>query len=161
LELRFNDLILCADSGDTSCGKTALLITYATKRYQEGFLPTVFDNFETTVEVDGKPVRLGLWDTAGQEKYDQLRPLSYLAADVMIICFRLSQRESFESIRAKWFPEVVYHAPGIPIIVAGLGLHEWGETRNASFVSRAEGEALKEQIGVSKPPATSSFLSVD
>lgn len=52
------------------------------------------------------PYTLGLFDTAGQEDYDRLRPLSYPQTDVFLVCFSVTSPASFENVKEKWFPEV-------------------------------------------------------
>jgi len=69
--------------------------------------------------VDGKPVNLGLWDTAGQEDYDRLRPLSYPQTDVFLIAFSIISQHSFDNVKSKWFPEIQHHAPNVPLILVG------------------------------------------
>ena len=51
-------------------------------------------------------VELALWDTAGQEDYDRLRPLSYPDTDVILMCFAIDNPDSLENIPEKWTPEV-------------------------------------------------------
>ena len=55
---------------------------------------------------DGRPVTLGLWDTAGQEDYDRLRPLSYPQTDVFLICFAVVSPASYDNINQRWLPEI-------------------------------------------------------
>ena len=69
-------------------------------------VPTVFDNYAVTVMIGEDPYTLGLFDTAGQEDYDRLRPLSYPQTDVFLVCFSVTSPASFENVREKWFPEV-------------------------------------------------------
>jgi GTPase SAR1 family protein len=48
--------------------------------------------------VDPRPVQLGLWDTAGQEDYDKLRPLSYPGTDLFFILFSTVNRTSYDNV---------------------------------------------------------------
>ena len=83
--------------GDGACGKTCLLIVFSKDEFPEVYVPTVFENYVADIEVDHKNVELALWDTAGQEDYDRLRPLSYPDTDVILMCFSIDSPDSLEN----------------------------------------------------------------
>jgi len=105
--------------GDGGCGKTCLLIVYAENRFPEAYIPTVFENYVTQVPFEGKTIELALWDTAGQEEYDRLRPLSYPESDVILIVFSVDFPTSLANVQDKWFPEVAHFCEGTPLILVG------------------------------------------
>uniref|UniRef100_A0A673Y0D8 Ras homolog family member Q n=1 Tax=Salmo trutta TaxID=8032 RepID=A0A673Y0D8_SALTR len=80
-------MLKCVVVGDGAVGKTCLLMSYANDAFPEEYVPTVFDHYAVSVNVGGKQYLLGLYDTAGQEDYDRLRPLSYPMTDVFLICY--------------------------------------------------------------------------
>lgn len=60
-----------------------------------------------------------MWDTAGQDDYDRLRPLSYPNTDVILMCFSVDSPDSLENVQTKWTPEVRHFCPKVPIILVG------------------------------------------
>uniref|UniRef100_A0A673U7R1 Cell division control protein 42 homolog n=1 Tax=Suricata suricatta TaxID=37032 RepID=A0A673U7R1_SURSU len=111
--------IKCVVVGDGAVGKTCLPISYTTNKFPSEYVPTVFDNYAVTVMIGGEPHTLGLFDTAGQEDYDRLRPLSYPQTDVFLVCFSVVSPSSFENVKEKWVPERTHHCPKTPFLLAG------------------------------------------
>lgn len=95
--------------GDGAVGKTCMLISYTQNSFSEDYVPTVFDNYNLTVNYGSKNVSLGLWDTNAGEDYDRLRPLNYPGTNVFVICYSVINKCSFENIKTKWVPEITRH----------------------------------------------------
>ncbi|KAK0559495.1 Rho GTPase [Tilletia horrida] len=121
--------------GDGACGKainvglntrcfilrqTSLLCVFALGEFPKEYEPTIFENYVAEIRLDGKPVQLALWDTAGQEEYERLRPLSYSQAHVILIAFSIDTPDSLENVIVKWIEEVrQICGPHVPVILVG------------------------------------------
>lgn len=144
----------CVVVGDGAVGKTCLLISYTTNQFPADYVPTVFDNYAVTVMIGDEPYTLGLFDTAGQEDYDRLRPLSYPSTDVFLVCFSVISPPSFENVKEKWFPEVHHHCPGVPCLIVGTQVDlrddkviiEKLQRQRLRPISQTEGERLSREL---------------
>lgn len=111
--------IKCVLVGDGAVGKTSLVISYTTNGYPNEYVPTAFDDYSVKVDVDQHPVRFQICDTAGQDDFDQLRPLCYPGSDVILICFSVVRPTSLCNVKEKWIPEMKKHLPKVPVILIG------------------------------------------
>ncbi|KAK8124786.1 Cell division control protein 42-like protein [Apiospora kogelbergensis] len=136
--------IKCVVVGDGAVGKTCLLISYTTNKFPSEYVPTVFDNYAVTVMIGDEPYTLGLFDTAGQEDYDRLRPP---LTDVFLVCFSVTSPASFENVREKWFPEVHHHCPGVPCLIVGT---QTDLRDDPSPVRKEDGERMAKELGAVK-----------
>ncbi|NXI22479.1 RND3 protein, partial [Sterrhoptilus dennistouni] len=107
--------------GDSQCGKTALLHVFAKDCFPESYVPTVFENYTASFEIDTQRIELSLWDTSGSPYYDNVRPLSYPDSDAVLICFDISRPETLDSVlkKASWKGEIQEFCPNTKMLLVG------------------------------------------
>jgi len=148
--------------GDGAVGKTSLLISYATNNFPTDYVPTVFENYTARKKRNDEIILLHLWDTAGQEEYDRLRPLSYPGADVVLLCFSTVSQASYDAIRDKWAPEVNHYIHEVPHILVGTKIDlreaQHPDPNSGKFepITPEMGQAMAKQIKAAKYVEVSS-----
>ncbi|KAG8354353.1 hypothetical protein FVEN_g7643 [Fusarium venenatum] len=105
--------------GDPACGKTALCYRLCKGAFFKGafydvIVPTVFEEY--AAHIDGIYFALRV----ASEDYDRIRPLSYRAIDVALICFAIDSPDSLENVKKTWISKVSNFMPNVPCILVGL-----------------------------------------
>eukprot|EP01064_Diplonema_japonicum_P037630 TRINITY_DN8874_c4_g1_i1.p1 TRINITY_DN8874_c4_g1~~TRINITY_DN8874_c4_g1_i1.p1 ORF type:complete len:285 (+),score=57.41 TRINITY_DN8874_c4_g1_i1:55-855(+) len=104
--------------GDSNAGKSSLLRTLQGNPWKQG-QPTVGVDFVLqTVEVRGKKLKLQIWDTAGQEKYQAIRGAYFRGAHCVAVCFDLTNPISFDNVK-HWVAETKLYCDNAAILLIG------------------------------------------
>ncbi|KAM9738418.1 cell division control protein 42 homolog [Menidia menidia] len=136
--------------GDSSAEKTKLLVSYTSYMLDSPteFIPMVFTDYAVTVVIGGVPYMLCLWDTAGQDDYTRLRPLSYPHTDVFLVCFSIVIPSTFENVREKWVPEISHFCPGIPFLLVGTQMEQRDDRSTLEKLARKKEQPVTYERGV-------------
>jgi len=106
-------------AGDGGVGKTSLIRRYCTGMFQESRIMTIGVDFQIKiVEVDGKPIKLSIWDVAGQERFGAFRDSFYRGARAVALVYDVTDPLSLDNL-TKWQREIARVAPKCNFMVVG------------------------------------------
>ena len=96
--------------GNSSVGKSSLLLRFVDNQWNDLFVPTIGVDFKIrTMEIDNKNVKLQIWDTAGQERFKNITASYYRGAHGIFVVYDISDTESFKNIN-NWLIEIEKNA---------------------------------------------------
>ncbi|KAM7535429.1 hypothetical protein Aperf_G00000100627 [Anoplocephala perfoliata] len=135
--------------GDGMVGKSALLQAFVHGDFHENYIPTVFETTAMDVEVSGgRQVTLGLWDTGGQEEFDQIRQLAYPGARIILLCYAVDSPTSLSNVVHTWSVEVKKFCPQVPVLLVGCKADLRGSSKfQGELVNLKEAIEIQRQIG--------------
>mmetsp|Transcript_4071 Transcript_4071/g.6102 ORF Transcript_4071/g.6102 Transcript_4071/m.6102 type:complete len:217 (-) Transcript_4071:84-734(-) len=139
--------IKCVVVGDGAVGKTCMLISYTEGKFPKEYVPTVFENYEAEIVVNGKEVKFSLWDTAGQEGYARIRTLSYPKTDIFLLCFSVDNHPSLVNVKDRWHKEIKQHCPAAPIILVGTKIDLREDQKTIDDLAKQDKEPITTDIG--------------
>uniref|UniRef100_A0A8C0UPN2 Ras homolog family member Q n=1 Tax=Cyanistes caeruleus TaxID=156563 RepID=A0A8C0UPN2_CYACU len=111
--------------------------------------------FRAQIRFKGQPDTTDMFEAAGLEDYDRLRPLSYPMTDVFLICFSVVNPASFQNVKEEWVPELKEYAPNVPFLLVGTQIDLRDDPKTLARlndmkekpVSVEQGQKLAKEIG--------------
>ncbi|EFC43399.1 rab family small GTPase [Naegleria gruberi] len=129
--------------GDSSVGKSCMLLRYSDDRFLENHMATIGVDFKLKKESVGNyKAKIQIWDTG--YRFRSITAGYYKGAQGILIVFDVTNRESFEHVKS-WYEEVKQNTQeGICIVLCG----NKADMEKDRVVSTAEGESLANQLGI-------------
>ena len=85
--------------GDTLVGKSSIVLRYSENKFTSSILSTIgVDSKRKIVKVKGETVKVSIWDTAGQEKYQNIAKQYYFGANGVLLIYDITNEKSFKKI---------------------------------------------------------------
>lgn len=131
--------------GNSSVGKSNILLRYSENIFNDSFLPTIGVDFKIkNMKLNNKTIKMNIWDTAGQERFKNLTATYYKGANGVMIVFDITDRDSFEDI-GKWVSEVKKNSNREVVkLLVGNKL----DLQEERTVNKDEAERLAEKYGM-------------
>ena len=131
--------------GNGAVGKTSMVLQYTERKFNDNYIMSIGSNF--AIKILSFPeknihIRLQLWDLAGQQHFQFVRPSFYRGAFAKIIVFDITNRESFESLQ-NWIDESSEYIAEAPLLIVGNKI----DLTDERVVSKKEGVAAAEKYG--------------
>ena len=95
------------------------------------------------IEVDGKKIKMQIWDTAGQEKYHSLAPMYYRGAAAAIVVYDITRKQSLQTLK-NWVKELKQLGPDNIVIAIAGNKSDLEEKREVSSMTA---KAYADEIG--------------
>ncbi|XP_057162428.1 ras-related protein Rab-2B isoform X2 [Ursus arctos] len=103
--------------GDTGVGKSCLLLQFTDKRFQPVHDLTIGVEFGARmVNIDGKQIKLQIWDTAGQESFRSITRSYYRGAAGALLVYDITRRETFNHLTS-WLEDARQHSSSNMVIM--------------------------------------------
>ena len=110
-----------------------------------------------------------VWDTAGQEEYDRLRPLSYPNTDCVVLVGSIDNPTSLDNIKYKWIKEIRHYCKGVPIVLCANKIDLYHDERirqelgnnGLTPINAHELQNAKKELGANVEIMTSAKLGTN
>ncbi|KAK8899975.1 hypothetical protein M9Y10_002298 [Tritrichomonas musculus] len=131
--------------GDSSVGKSCLLLQFSDQTFSDNYVSTIGVDFKIrTIDVNGRQIKLQIWDTAGQERFQSITANYYHGSHAIAIVYDITSRQSFENVR-KWITEVDRLAnPQVCKLLVG----NKADLQDKREVSKEDGQSLADGLGI-------------